>query len=66
MREFGLKTRSKHIKGFALLLASNSRSSGIVAGSLFTNEEHKGLAHDVFNTFVTHADVVCGVTDRDW
>lgn len=43
-------------------LCSSGRSH---IGSLFTNEEQKGLAHDVNDTCATHAGLLHDNTDSD-
>ena len=49
-----------------VLSASNLSSSGCShVGSLFTNEEQKRLARDMFDTFATHSNLVHDITDTD-
>ena len=45
---------------FALL---PPHKAAVEVGALFTNEEQKKLARDVFNTFATHARFFRDVTD---
>ena len=48
------------------LFASKVSSSGLShVSSLFTKEEQKRLARDVFSAFATHSSLVLDVTDTD-